>query len=614
MFYTSPRSPDVLTYIPDRHVLRIRSLYDLARWESSVAKDMTMEVKQDVFRFAHTDNYPPYLANIPADDQKNLFQIFNWNALIQTALDIFLPVILYPDWIKDLAPDALKDKTMQSLIDRNRRLHSDAQQNMYFQPNIGHRDDWYTDAVFGQQQFTGPNPTSITAATPEWIGRFNLVAQSQNRADVVTLIKSSPANSFFIQDYSFFRSVIGASPTAELMTEDRYACASVVLFHLEPKGKLHPLAIVTDFKGSMATSVTIFNRRINSASPIAEAGDWPWRYAKMCAQVSDWAHHEVAVHLVNTHLVEEAVIVAVHRTIDPTHVVFKLLEPHWNITLSLNAAARSTLVPRVIVNIVGFTPTQAYALVKGAYKRFDWTGSYVPNDLKRRGFPVADLNKPKFHNYGYARNIIRMWEILRKFVATVLKASYVGGDAQVAADRYISAFCAEMRSPDGADLPSFPDVKTLDQLIDMVTMCIHIASPQHTAVNYLQQYYQTFVPNKPAALYTPLPKTFDELKKITEADVIAALPVDHPKDWLLQAQLPYLLSFQPAESSTILRYAQDAQWLYFGNQVIRDAAKVFKKDLEGFIGVVEKLSKELDDQKTPYTVLDPQVTASSILI
>ena len=518
-----------------------------------------------------------------------------------------------PHWIRDLAPDALKDRTMQSLVDRNRHLHSEFP-TMYSNKNVGDRDDWYTDAVFGQQQFTGSNPTSIAVATADWIKRFQQVAQTQGRADVVALIKSSPADSFFIQDYSFFRSLIDASPTAELKSEGRYACASVSLFHLEPHGKLHPLAVVPDYKGSMAASVTTFNRRVTSESTIPEAGDWPWRYAKMCAQISDWAYHEIAAHLVHTHFLEEATIVAAHRTLPDDHIVFKLLEPHWDVTLSLNAAARSTLVPDVVVKIVGFTPEQTYAFTKAAYRFFDWTGSYVPNDLKNRGFPVADLNSLKFHNYGYARNIIRMWEILRKFVATVLKASYVDGDAQVAADRAISVFCNEMRSKEGAQLPSFPDVKTLDQLIDMVTMCIHIASPQHTAVNYLQQYYQTFVPNKPSALQSPLPKTLEELQKITEADVIAALPVDKPHEWLLQAQVPYLLSVQVAEDSTILQYAAEVGGRHFGNPVIRKAGEQLKSDLDEFIGVVLRLSEELDDQKTPYLVLDPRVTASSILI
>ena len=57
----------------------------------------------------------------------------------------------------------------------------------------------------------------------------------------------------------------------------------------------------------------------------------------------------------------------------------------------------------------------------------------------------------------------------------------------------------------GANLKSFPTLSTVNELVDCVTMCIHIASPQHMAVNYLQNYYQSFVVNKPACMYRPLP-------------------------------------------------------------------------------------------------------------
>ena len=61
-------------------------------------------------------------------------------------------------------------------------------------------------------------------------------------------------------------------------------------------------------------------------------------------------------------------------------------------------------------------------------------------------------------------------------------------------------------------------------------------------------------------------------------------------------------------------YAAEVGWRYFGNPVIRKAGEQLKADLDEFIGVVLRLSEELDDQKTPYLVLDPRVTASSIVI
>ncbi len=80
-------------------------------------------------------------------------------------------------------------------------------------------------------------------------------------------------------------------------------------------------------------------------------------------------------------------------------------------------------------------------------------------------------------------------------------------------------------------------------------MCIHIASPQHTAVNYLQNFYQAFVPAKPPALYKPLPTSLRELKTMTEPDLIRALPVGRQRDWLLAALVTWLLSLKTAQEA-----------------------------------------------------------------
>ena len=567
------------------------------------------------FQFAHSDKYPPHLERIPSKHKTG--SIFDFLALLETtAMLTFKPGIV--PGVRKMAPKSVTAHSMEDLVGRNHDLHTKSKlhsrvRDMYFAENIGHRDDWYTDAAFGQQQFTGTNPTTITIAPPQWITAFKTASCSQRRVDVTRLLTDHP-QSLFVQDYSDFRSSMGMSPSAEFTSEGRYGCSSVALFHLEPSGKLHPLAITLDYKGGMENSVTIFNRRITSTSPGDEVLDWPWRYAKMCVQVSDWFRHEVSVHLINTHLVEEVIIIAANRTFEPHHIVFQLLEPHWKTTLSLNKAAREVLVPKIITRMTGFTAAETYAFIKDAYNRFQWTDSYVPNDLRRRGFPIEDLDKVKYHNYGYARNIARMWEILRSFVSMVLTEAYASGDSQVENDRSISIFCHEVRSHRLGQLASFPDIETLDELIDFVTMCIHIASPQHTAVNYLQQYYQTFVPNKPSALYTQLPQSLAELQDFEEWDIMLALPIHKPRDWLIMAQVPYLLSFEVPDDSNILHYAKTISDSSSTPEIIRDAAMVLKDDLEEFVGTVAMYSRELDDQQTPYFVLDPSKTAISILI
>ncbi|KAE9408491.1 Lipoxygenase [Gymnopus androsaceus JB14] len=608
---------------------------DLASWEEEIAKlvqgdnrnnslppcgtvfaGIDQDKARDVFRFAYCAMYPPYLESIPSKYRTDISDIFDFTSLLQTTVTTFTKL---PDLTRVF--DSTEVRSMDDLVQRNRRLHAKVRSDkhivsagwsaishltlgMYFSKNIGHRDDWYTDAVFGQQQFTGVNPTSIIAASSRWLAEFATVSRVQRREDMADIINSDPKN-FFVQDYSYFRSVVGLSSDADISSQGRYGCSSVVLFHLEPQGKLHPLAITLDYRGNMQKSVTIFNRRTSSSTAGNESDDWPWRYAKMCAQVSDWFRHEITVHLVHTHLLEEVLIVAARRTLPSSHIVLKLLQPHWQTTLSLNEAARAILVPKIIIGMTGFTDTQTYAFIKNAYLNFDWRGSYVPNDLPGRGFPLEQLGDARYHNYGYARNIAHMWKIIRKFVGTVLSAVYVEGDAQVASDPSIAAFCNEVCSVDGGQLASFSAIKTLDELIDFVTMCIHIAAPQHTAVNYLQQYYQTFVPNKPSCLLRPLPRTLAELQGFKEVDILAVLPSPHSRDWLLMAQVPYLLSMEVAADNTILHYAATTIKSSSTPTDIRNAAMIFKNDLQEFAH---------HRFRSTYLVMDPYRTAVSILI
>ncbi len=268
------------------------------------------------------------------------------------------------------------------------QLHPDVMRG----DDIGLKSDWWSDARFAQQQFTGANPTTITQASTEWIRAFKDAAAKQGYSSASDTIAAAGSKSLFVQDCSYFRAAVGAGDADVLISrtpgaDDRYECASVTLFELNPDGKLHPLAIVIDWKGSMEKSVVIFNKRLQPHDPFyaepteAEKNDWPWRYAKTCAQTSDWIRHEMAIHLVHTHLVEEVIIVAANRSFPSDHPVFRLLEPHWFRTLSLNAAARDTLVPDIIIDLVGISNTQAMSFINYAFTTFDFCGKYIPNDL-----------------------------------------------------------------------------------------------------------------------------------------------------------------------------------------------------------------------------------------
>ena len=491
--------------------------------------------------------------------------------------------------------------------------------------NIGLLDDWFSDRRFAEQQFTGTNPATIARASPTWIGEFSKAAKSGGYSKwVVALAKADPA-SLFVQDGSYFRKAAGVSdPEAVLHnglanTQPNYAVGAVSLFQLHEDGKLHPVAICIDHRGSMEKSVTIFNTRMTPTdSTSSEKEDWPWRYAKTCAQVTDWVRHELTVHLTLSHLVEEAIIVATNRTIPMDHAVYRLLSPHWYKTLSLNAAARASLVPQVIVDIIGMTSDQCFSFCRDAFDTYDFVGSYVPNDLKRRGFPSSakEFDHARYKNYPYAKNILALWTTLRTYVKSMLELDY-DSDSKVAGDRFIQDWVKEVKT--AAFMPSFPEIKTLDALVDVVTMCIHIASPYHSAVNYLQNFYQAFVIAKPPSLCRAPPMTLEQLKAYTEADLVASLPINRQRQWLLAAQVPWLLSFKVDDERSLLNYAA-SQWAVYkykkapNDQKIRDNSQALYADLQALQKKFYYNSAAMDKGSIPYMVLDPGLTAVSILI
>ncbi|TGO13832.1 hypothetical protein BTUL_0062g00060 [Botrytis tulipae] len=577
-----------------------------------------------------TPSYPPHLKWIPLDDRVGLLKIFNLKRFVDVSVSL-LPKIP-PEISNLLFGDPYNGTTMVMLEERMKALQVE-EKNIGTEPSIGNRKDWYSDAVFAQQYFTGPNPSSIALAGQIWLDRFKKSAFDQSNKEMHSLLETFNSESFYIQDCSFFREWAGASPDVVLKSDNgkRYGCASVTLFHLNADGDLHPLAIVLDYKVSMEHSVTIFNKRINPKDPKEnEHEDWPWRYAKMCSLVSDWTHHEVTLHLNDCHFVEEASAVAAYRSFPSDHIVYKILEPHWFKTLSLNAAARETLVPQVVTRINGFTEQQTYEFLLSSYKNFNWTGNYVPTSLITRGFPLSALNDKKdrrFHNYAYGKNMAILWPILFDFVFSML-STYYTGDADVAKDTCVSTWCNEMQSPMGGQMSTFPGIKTLNELTNAITMCIHIASPQHNAVNYLQNYYMSFIPNKPPSLQQPLPGSLSALQRYREADVINALPTNDPSLWIQASQLPYLLSHRVAEDQTLSAYARELRDAAINprgrfagpgdtgrrTDKVRKAAEKLLLDLDVAARKFKENSEAMSEGIAPYYVMDPGELAVSVLI
>lgn len=100
-------------------------------------------------------------------------------------LDVgFVLASIIPESFKDcIMSDPDDGATMKKLDDRNHQLRAE-KKNIYKEPNVGDctATPWYTDESFGQQQFTGANPTTIEAASSQWAKEFQDEATKQGNA------------------------------------------------------------------------------------------------------------------------------------------------------------------------------------------------------------------------------------------------------------------------------------------------------------------------------------------------------------------------------------------------------------------------------------------------
>lgn len=297
---------------------RYISYFDAIAIESTIPRTIPFEEKASKYRYQASgkDKYPPHLDVIPNQDETPLWQIFNAIGLLDAAS--LLPKIVPKNFLGRIASDI--QSTLLNVVDGEpqkgpaiadieRRNKYDRQSGTDVErgANIGDYDDWYADARFAQQQFTGTNPTTLTTIPAKLLDEFKAAATVQSLDAMVSVLESVEKD-LYVQDCSYFRNAAGLGPDDVMISEDpygnRFCCAAVSLFQLNSDGKLHPLAICVDYKVDMKSSVVIFNKRLNPSDVNPpEKEDWAWRYAKTCAQVSDWARHEIAIHLVDTHLV-----------------------------------------------------------------------------------------------------------------------------------------------------------------------------------------------------------------------------------------------------------------------------------------------------------------------
>ncbi len=136
-----------------------------------------------------------------------------------------------------------------------------------------------------------------------------------------------------------------------------------------------------------------------------------------------------------------------------------------------------------------------------------------------------------------------------------------------------------------------------------------------------EKYHSPYYPQTRGAPSRSVGSVQHDLQTYKVPELIKALPVNNPVEWLLALHLPHLLSFAVAEDQKLVNYAisiarlaaQKAERGEAGEAEIVQAAGTLFQQLVELIKVFKRNSQQVDDQTVPYDVMSPEATAISTL-
>ncbi|MCW8931597.1 MAG: lipoxygenase family protein [Gammaproteobacteria bacterium] len=330
-----------------------------------------------------------------------------------------------------------------------------------------------------------------------------------------------------------------------------------------------------------------------------------WMLAKLHLKCADNQVMQFVWHLGFGHLAVEPFAVAFHNSFPDSidHPIKDLLMPHFKDTIGINYVARHTLVS----NVMPFTDdtfstgtAQGLSIMLNAWLKWDFNDSSFPNQLAKRGFDRGDDG---IKNYYFRDDGFKLWDIFGEYTTDFVNAAYTS-DNDVAEDTTIKAWISEMRSPDKANISSFPEViNTKQMLVSVLQNIIWKTSAGHAIHNFAQFDYGGYVPNYPISMMAAMPEGEDE---IPDDYVKTALPHTIQKI-LFQVAAGYLLT-------------EPSQYRFSGPLAIQPLKDLYPEvqkranlRFEAFSNEVKVRNMKLADEGIlPYTYLDPENLPPSI--
>ncbi|MBA0731012.1 hypothetical protein Golax_025933 [Gossypium laxum] len=135
-----------------------------------------------------------------------------------------------------------------------------------------------------------------------------------------------------------------------------------------------------------------------------------------------------------------------------------------------------------------------------------------PCSTDGRGMAEEDPNaphglRPTINDYPFANDGLLIWDALKQWVSAYV-THYYPNSSVVESDKELQEWWKEICTVfhgDKKDEPWWPTLRTQQDLIDIITTIIWVASGHHAAVNFGQYAYAGYFPNKPTIARTKMP-------------------------------------------------------------------------------------------------------------
>ncbi|WP_158102866.1 lipoxygenase family protein [Lentzea kentuckyensis] len=326
------------------------------------------------------------------------------------------------------------------------------------------------------------------------------------------------------------------------------------------------------------------------------ADGYSWKLAKNCVLSAHNTYHEVLTHLGFTHLMSEPVLLAAVRNLAANHPVAVLLKRHFEGTFSINKLAVELLIQpgKAVEYLIGSDLASTYPWLAKHRANRSFRGNYLPATLAATG----TAGSRELPHFPYRDDGLLVWQAISEWVGTFVGA-YYRTDADVVSDHELQAWAAEVASPDGGQVRDFGatpgQVADVQDLVEILTMVIWTAGPQHAAVNFAQKDHMAFLPANPLAGYTPEPTG----RGHTETDWLDNLP---PLDVAVQQFC--VMNFLGSIHHTVLGDYEDD----FRNTPVSAGHQRFQADLGSIEAEIVARNRR---RAMPYEYLRPSLIPNS---